>query len=107
MKDTFTEKFLQDKIDVPLLLLFTGQFIMVEGLVNTGVPKCFWQASMPQDPLETPGVMVGFVLAILVLSNVISNVPLILMMRPMLSDLARDDPIAAKKAWLMVAFVCK
>lgn len=50
------------------------------------------------------GSTVVFILAVLILSNLLSNVPLILMMRPMLNDL---DDREAKAVWLVVAFVCE
>jgi Na+/H+ antiporter NhaD/arsenite permease-like protein len=106
-KDRFTEDFLRDHIDTPLLLLFSGQCIMVTGVVNTGIPKCFWEYAVPTDPLDTAGHTVGFVIAIVLLSNLISNVPLVLMMRPMLSKLMHTNQDEAKAVWLVVAFVCK
>jgi Na+/H+ antiporter NhaD/arsenite permease-like protein len=103
-EDKLTPAFLQNHIDVPLLLLFTGQFIMVQGLVDTGVPKCVWEAAMPADPLESVGDCATFVCAIVLLSNMISNVPLMLLVRPMLSELMLKDPAEAKAAWLVIAF---
>ena len=100
--------------DVPLLLLFTGQFIMVQGLVDTGIPKCIWGALMPDHPLGKDfisednidyGQTIIFILAVLTLSNLLSNVPLILLMRPMLNDL--EDKREEKAVWLVVAFVCE
>lgn len=101
LEDEFTPEFLKEHIDIPLLLLFAGQFIMVQGLVDTGVPKCVWENTMPAEPLGSPSKCCVFVFAIVVLSNLISNVPLILLMRPMLSHF-RDDE--AKRIWLVVAF---
>ena len=66
---------------------------------------------MPEHPLGNflegdfdYGSTITFVLAVLVLSNLLSNVPLILMMRPMLYDLPDKE---AKAVWLVVAFVCE
>ena len=61
---------------------------------------------MPDDPLQDFGTCVLFALAIVVLSNLISNVPLILLIRPMLRRLMHEKPDEAKAVWLMVAFVC-
>lgn len=86
---------------------------MVQGLVDTGIPKCIWGALMPDHPLGDKfisedeidfGSTAVFILAVLTLSNLLSNVPLILMMRPMLNDL---DDKEAKAVWLVVAFVCE
>jgi Na+/H+ antiporter NhaD/arsenite permease-like protein len=106
LKDSMTTPFLKKHIDTPLLLLFSGQFIMVQGLVDTGIPTCMWDATMPPDPLQSFGTCIVFSIVIVILSNLISNVPLILMMRPMLSTLMRDDPNEAQAVWLVVAFVC-
>ena len=86
---------------------------MVQGLVDTGIPKCIWGALMPDHPLGKDFISEGhidygqtiiFILAVLTLSNLLSNVPLILLMRPMLNDL---DDREAKAVWLVVAFVCE
>jgi Na+/H+ antiporter NhaD/arsenite permease-like protein len=104
LEDKLTPAFLQEHIETPLLMLFIGQFIMVQGLVNTGIPQCFWEATMQERPLQHPLDCFVFVTAIVVLSNLISNVPLILLMRPMLSRLMREDPDEARATWLIVAF---
>eukprot|EP01048_Picozoa_sp_COSAG05_P015431 COSAG05_NODE_1863_length_3942_cov_2.381473_4_plen_380_part_00 len=106
LKDTMTTAFLNRHIDTSLLLLFSGQFIMVQGFVDTGIPTCIWDATMPPDPLHNFGTCILFSIVIVILSNLISNVPLILMMRPMLRNLMRDDQNEAKAVWLVVAFVC-
>ncbi len=81
-------------VDWPLLLMFAGLFVVVRGA---------------EDALLTPGAMaevgklrldhvpmLSFVTA--VLSNLVSNVPAVLMLKPFVSSLA--DPA---QAWLTVA----
>lgn len=74
------------------------------------MPKCIWGSiEVFKDPLasDDPFGTIMFALAVVILSNLLSNVPLILMMRPMLSELARKDEHEAQAVWLMVAFLCE
>lgn len=109
-QDSYTVQLLMG-IDYPLLLIFAGQFIQIQGLVGTGTPKCVWDAIIGWDADHPPMYSLSdtFLLAIVVvlLSNAISNVPLVLLMKPMLDDVkAVFGPERASAVWLMVAFVC-
>ena len=84
--DTYTLKQLE-KVDYPLLIIFIGQFIQIQGLVGTGTPKCMWNAAMGWDTEGPPplggdfwsGLAEAYTLSFLVLflANTISNVPLV------------------------------
>jgi Na+/H+ antiporter NhaD/arsenite permease-like protein len=82
------------EIDWSLLLMFSGLFIIVTGaehaLLTGGV-----RAVAGGLHLDRPWVLVPLTAA---LSNLVSNVPAVLMLQPFVSDLA--DPA---KAWLTVA----
>jgi hypothetical protein len=92
-EDEYTPK-LMDTVDYPLLLIFTGQFIQIQGLVGTGMPKCMWDAIIGWDDDHMPlgSLSDAFLLTVVVviLSNAISNVPLVLLMKPMLADVAQQ-----------------
>jgi Na+/H+ antiporter NhaD/arsenite permease-like protein len=79
------------RVDWPLLLFFAGLFVVVEGLAATGAPA----AVFARFPLEQLGP-VGFAAAVLVGSNLVSNVPLILVVA---------DEIRGVDAWTQLALL--
>jgi len=82
------------EIDWPLLLMFVGLFIVVEGLETTVLtPQAV--ASIGNFDLSDAGVL-AVVSAIL--SNLVSNVPAVLALKPFVAGAA--DP---QRAWLVVA----
>ncbi|WP_400766886.1 anion transporter [Methylosinus sporium] len=82
------------EIDWPLLLMFVGLFIVVEGLEATVLtPEAV--ASIGRFDLSNAGVL-AVVSALL--SNLVSNVPAVLALKPFLAGAA--DP---QRAWLVVA----
>jgi hypothetical protein len=100
-------------IDYPLLLIFAGQFIQIEGIVTTGVPKCLWNSMFGWGaehlPLESIGAAYALALAVLVLGNCISNVPLIILMRPMLDQVQSVDEsraVASAATWDFGCLFC-
>ncbi len=82
------------EIDWSLLLMFAGLFIIVAGaertLVTPGLIAAIGRLRLDQVP-----VLAGITA---VLSNLVSNVPAVLMMKPFVAPLADHD-----KAWLVVA----
>lgn len=82
------------EIDWPLLLMFVGLFIVVEGLETTVLtPEAV--ASVGRFDLANAGVLA---VVSAVLSNLVSNVPAVLALKPFLAGAA--DP---QHAWLVVA----
>jgi Na+/H+ antiporter NhaD/arsenite permease-like protein len=92
------------KVDFGLLLLFIGQFVLVGAVVQTGVPKSFFDSMLGSGcsgaSMVAPGCVWWFGVIVIVLSNVISNVPVILMLKPLLVGVPNAD-----KVWLVVSFV--
>ncbi|GAB4265451.1 MAG: anion transporter [Deferrisomatales bacterium] len=86
------------RVDWSLLLFFGGLFVVVEGLNRAGWGEAFFRAAAPLFG-QTPGVQLatlsGFTV---VLSNVVSNVPLVLVAVPWIPRFA-DPPTA----WLALA----
>jgi Na+/H+ antiporter NhaD/arsenite permease-like protein len=85
--DTSTE--VLAAMDYPLLLLFIGQFVLVAALVRTGLPSQLWEATIDTWCRTSPS---GTASCATALSNVISNVPFVLMVTP---SLARPSGLAA------------
>jgi Na+/H+ antiporter NhaD/arsenite permease-like protein len=82
------------EIDWSLLLLFCGLFIVVEGFEKAALTPALVR-DMAELQLGRPGVM-AFVAA--VLSNLVSNVPAVLVLKPFVEALAEPRP-----AWLALA----
>jgi Na+/H+ antiporter NhaD/arsenite permease-like protein len=82
------------EIDFSLLVLFIGLFIVVAGIEKTPFPSQSIALASGYG-LDRPGVL-SFVAA--ALSNLVSNVPAVLVFKPLIPQLA--DP---KRAWLFLA----
>jgi len=82
------------EIDWPLLVMFVGLFIVVAGLEKTVIDPCL-PALMGALHFNDNAVL-GVITA--VLSNIVSNVPAVLVLKPFVSEL--HDP---QRAWLVVA----
>lgn len=93
-----TRKVKSDKvyreIDWPLLLMFVGLFVVVAGLERVVITPDL-VAAVGRLDLGAPATLSTITA---VLSNVVSNVPAVLVLKPFVASL--DDP---KKAWLVVA----
>jgi Na+/H+ antiporter NhaD/arsenite permease-like protein len=82
------------EIDWPLLVMFIGLFIVVAGVERTTLPADLFRWSQ-QFHLERVAVLSAFTA---VLSNLVSNVPAVLVFRPFVAHLG--DP---ERAWLTLA----
>jgi Na+/H+ antiporter NhaD/arsenite permease-like protein len=80
------------RIDWTLLLFFAGLFVVVEGLVQTGVPAAMFER-YPLATGEDLRAWMRLTGIFVVGSNIVSNVPFILVIREQLASLA--DPRAA------------
>ncbi len=81
-------------VDWPLLVMFGGLFIVTGALEVTGVSEWLFELA---KPLAFAGTA-PLALVTLVLSNLISNVPAVLLFRPLVPQFA--DPL---QAWLTLA----
>jgi Na+/H+ antiporter NhaD/arsenite permease-like protein len=82
------------EIDFSLLVLFVGLFIVVAGIEKTSLPsQSFALAS--EYGLDRPGV---FSIVAVLLSNLVSNVPAVLVFKPLIPHLAEPG-----RAWLILA----
>ena len=82
------------EIDWPLLLMFSGLFVVVAGFERVALTPSVI-AAVAQQHLESTGVLSLITAAF---SNLVSNVPAVLILKPFVSNLA--DP---QRAWLIVA----
>lgn len=82
------------EIDWPLLLLFAGLFIVVAGAEKAALTPDIRRA-VGELALGRPAVLAAVVA---VLSNLVSNVPAVLVLKPFVGELT--DP---RKAWLVLA----
>jgi Na+/H+ antiporter NhaD/arsenite permease-like protein len=77
-------------VDGSVLLFFAGLFVVVRGLAATGLPDRAWEA-VPAADLAGAGGR-GVIAAALALgSNVVSNVPVVLLAAPRIAELGADD----------------
>jgi Na+/H+ antiporter NhaD/arsenite permease-like protein len=94
-----------EKVSYPLLLFFCGMFITVDGFNKTGIPSAFWEAMEPYARVDTPAGTVVLALVILLLSNVASNVPTVLLLGARVAaSAAAISPAAETNAWLLLAW---
>jgi len=103
--DKDSEKFLLG-VDWPLLVLFTGLFIMISACVQTGYPDDFFRttfASCSEDPTHDCTAL--FAVMIILFSNVISNVPLILLIKGYISG-SMTNEVVARNNWMFISWVC-
>ncbi|XP_058201269.1 silicon efflux transporter LSI2-like isoform X1 [Rhododendron vialii] len=95
-----------EKVSYSLLVFFCGMFITVEGFNRTGIPSTFWNLMEPHARINHVSGIAVFALVVLVLSNISSNVPTVLLLGARVAaSAAAISPIAEKKAWLILAWV--
>jgi len=87
------EKVYRD-IDWTLLVLFIGLFVVVAGLETTGIDREAF-AALRAWHLERA---LPLAVATTVLSNLVSNVPAVMLLKPFINSLQHSE-----HAWLMVA----
>ena len=85
------------RVDWGLLVFFCGLFIVVAALAGTGLVAQCWAAAAPSQ-LDTPGQLAAFTGLLAAGSNVVSNVPMVLLAGPEL--VVYTDP---RFAWVALA----
>jgi len=103
--DKDSEKFLLG-VDWPLLVLFTGLFIMISACVQTGYPDDFFRATFAScrtDPTHDCTAL--FAVMIILFSNVISNVPLILLIKGYINNSMINEEVS-RNNWMFISWVC-
>jgi Na+/H+ antiporter NhaD/arsenite permease-like protein len=92
------------RVDAPLLLFFSGLFVVVAGLGATGLPRAAWDAASAAGVGLRGGAsgVALFTVVVSLGSNTVSNVPLVLLLAPSVAALT---PAEARPTWLLLAFV--
>ena len=80
------------RVDWGLLVFFCGLFIVVQALAGTGLVDLVWAHAAPPR-LDTPTQLAGFAGLVAAGSNLVSNVPMVLLAGPQIGGFA--DPTLA------------
>ncbi|KZV36476.1 transporter arsB-like [Dorcoceras hygrometricum] len=95
-----------EKVSYSLLIFFCGMFITVDGFNKTGIPSTLWEFMEPYAKIDSIGGIAILAVVIVVLSNVASNVPTVLLLGARVAaSAAAISPQSEKKAWLILAWV--
>lgn len=87
------------RVDWALLVFFCGLFVVVGGLAQTGAVEWLWGTASPSFDLGTPLGLLAFSSLMTVGSNVLSNVPMVLLTGPHLPELGHG-PVG----WVLLGF---
>jgi len=88
------------RVDWPLLVFFAGLFVVVAALRGTGVVEDAWAWAAPGLGLDDAGGIAGFTAFAALGSNVVSNVPMVLLTGPYLPLLGH-----AELGWVLLGYV--
>lgn len=95
-----------EKVSYSLLIFFCGMFITVDGFNKTGIPSTFWDMMEPFSKINHVSGLAVLAVVILLLSNLASNVPTVLLLGARVAaSAAAISPAQEKKAWLVLAWV--
>lgn len=87
------------RIDWPLLVFFCCLFVVVAGLAKTGIIDKTWGAIAPHLGYSETSGLILFTAVMTFGSNLISNVPMVLMTGPHLNILGSPE-----QGWILLAF---
>jgi Na+/H+ antiporter NhaD/arsenite permease-like protein len=90
--------FIHDRIDWTLLLFFAALFVLIHGFELSGATSHLIQHFEPWFHRGQIAQLVGLSGVMLVLSNLVSNVPAVLLFRPLVSSFANQHVV-----WLTLA----
>jgi Na+/H+ antiporter NhaD/arsenite permease-like protein len=88
------------RVDWSLIVFFACLFVVVAGLESTGIVASSWQAVRAYASLHDASGLAVVTGVLTIGSNVVSNVPMVLLSGPHLAELG-DAP----RAWALVGFV--
>ncbi|KAM1232142.1 hypothetical protein ACFX13_042733 [Malus domestica] len=95
-----------EKVSYSLLIFFCGMFITVSGFNKTGIPSDLWDFMEPHAQIDRASGIYVLAVTILVLSNLASNVPTVLLLGGRVAaSAALISAAEEKKAWLLLAWV--
>ncbi|HRE92537.1 MAG TPA: SLC13 family permease [Myxococcota bacterium] len=88
------------RVDWTLLLFFCGLFVVTAALRDTGLVASAWEAAAPAMRLDSPGGLTVFTALMTLGSNLVSNVPMVVLTGPYLETLG--DP---SLGWVLMGFI--
>ncbi|KAM7258050.1 hypothetical protein ACFE04_013791 [Oxalis oulophora] len=95
-----------EKVSYSLLIFFCGMFITVDGFNKTGIPSTLWDLVEPYAEIDHAKGTAVLAVVILVLSNVASNVPTVLLLGAQIAVSAGAiSEEEERRAWLILAWV--
>ncbi|XVF50852.1 hypothetical protein PTKIN_Ptkin04bG0137000 [Pterospermum kingtungense] len=95
-----------EKVSYSLLIFFCGMFVTVQGFNKTGIPSALWELMEPYAKIDQASGIAVLAIVILILSNLVSNVPTVLLLGARMAAAAALISTAfEKKAWLILAWV--
>lgn len=94
-----------EQVSYPLIVFFCGMFVSIAGLSATGLPQSLWHALEPHAGLNSFLGTVVFCAAITAFSNIISNVPTVLLLGPLIASASKADGVGEGRAWLLLAWI--
>ncbi|KAI6696338.1 hypothetical protein NL676_016457 [Syzygium grande] len=95
-----------EKVSYCLLIFFCGMFITVDGFNRTEIPSTLWDWMEPHAKVNCASGIAVLAVVILVLSNVASNVPTVLLLGGQVAaSTAAISAAEEKKSWLILAWV--
>lgn len=95
-----------EKVSYSLLIFFCGMFITVDGFNKTGIPSAVWEFMEPHAKIDHVTGVAILAIVILVLSNLASNVPTVLLLGGRVAmSAAAISPQKERTAWLILAWV--
>ncbi|KAJ0475955.1 putative citrate transporter-like domain-containing protein [Helianthus annuus] len=81
-------------------------FVTIEGFDRTGIPEAIWNFMEPYAKINKVSGVAVLAIVIVVLSNLASNVPTVLLLGSRVAAAAATiSPEKEKKAWLILAWV--
>lgn len=87
------------RVDWTLLVFFAALFVIVAGLAKTGLVEETWRAASGHLSLDHASGLTAFTALMAIGSNLFSNVPMVLLTGPHLTELG--DP---SRGWVLLAF---
>ncbi|KAM2384590.1 hypothetical protein ACFXTH_042003 [Malus domestica] len=95
-----------EKVSYSFLIFFCGMFITVSGFNKTGIPSDLWDFMEPHAQIDHASGITVLAVTILVLSNLASNVPTVLLLGGRVAaSAALISAAEEKKVWLLLAWV--
>ena len=88
------------RVDWALLIFFCCLFIVIAGLANTGIVERCWAASARYMSFSSHEGLSLFTLLMTVGSNLLSNVPMVLLTGPHLGELGNSE-----MGWVLLAYI--